>query len=368
MKILVFNPAAIMGGAIDILNAFLHDVSKDKINIYYIVISDEVQGIAEPNSSNIIFTKIRRNYKSRLKWLYLEMPRYIHANGINTILSLENTCNILYNKVPQYIYLHQSLQFAPLRHLTLRNALKLKIINGFLIKLSCRRAKKIFVQTEWMRQAVKTNIKVLDDRIEVVRPPQMKNSSGTVDDLLLDKIRQLKDKGYFIALAVTGPDKYRLVETLIYFAGLWKKHQIQPLTLILTISGDENGYSQWLKEIAAGVGLNKVEIMFAGRVSKATLSKLYGLSDALMYSSYIETVGLPLLEAMQVGLPIFAPNRPYAKEICANYAFFYECGNPDSLYEIFKLHRCSKPGTGFVYESDSFKKIIDSMNSDISVR
>ena len=46
---------------------------------------------------------------------------------------------------------------------------------------------------------------------------------------------------------------------------------------------------------------------------------LYKNADALLFPSYIETLGLPLLEAAAFGLPVLAADVDYAHEVLKDY-------------------------------------------------
>ena len=46
---------------------------------------------------------------------------------------------------------------------------------------------------------------------------------------------------------------------------------------------------------------------------------MYKSCDALVFPSYIETYGLPLIEAASLGVPIIAADLPYAREVLEGY-------------------------------------------------
>jgi len=64
-----------------------------------------------------------------------------------------------------------------------------------------------------------------------------------------------------------------------------------------------------------------------GYISEKEMIKKYLISDAMIFLSKEESYGLPLVEAMFVGLPIICPDLPYAKSLCGKEAIYF---NPDS--------------------------------------
>ena len=63
----------------------------------------------------------------------------------------------------------------------------------------------------------------------------------------------------------------------------------------------------------------------------------YAISDALLFLSIDESYGLPLIEAMRLGLPIVCPDLPYARILCADQAIFFNPSNILSLESSIKL-------------------------------
>jgi len=61
-----------------------------------------------------------------------------------------------------------------------------------------------------------------------------------------------------------------------------------------------------------------------GYLQGAELRQAYELADALVMPSLVETVGLPMLEAMNVGIPVIAADRPYAHDVCEDAAVFFD--------------------------------------------
>lgn len=60
-------------------------------------------------------------------------------------------------------------------------------------------------------------------------------------------------------------------------------------------------------------------IAYMGTVSYDEVCAMYRTCDALVFPSYIETFGLPLIEAAMTGMPILAADLPYAREVLTGY-------------------------------------------------
>ena len=75
----------------------------------------------------------------------------------------------------------------------------------------------------------------------------------------------------------------------------------------------------------------KADVLFTGTVSQEKLAKIYGSALALVFVSYFEGFGIPLLEAMHCDVPIIASTRTSIPEICGDAAYFVD---PFSVSDI----------------------------------
>ena len=72
-------------------------------------------------------------------------------------------------------------------------------------------------------------------------------------------------------------------------------------------------------------------------ISPDGIIEYYKKADALMFLSSTESYGLPLVEAMWLGLPIICPDLPYARILCGNNAIYFDIDNPISLNDSISL-------------------------------
>lgn len=71
---------------------------------------------------------------------------------------------------------------------------------------------------------------------------------------------------------------------------------------------------------------------FVGTLSyQQTLEYFSYNTDALLFLSLEETLGLPLIEAMYFSLPIICPDRDYAKDLCGPEAIYFDPLSSSSL-------------------------------------
>ena len=84
-------------------------------------------------------------------------------------------------------------------------------------------------------------------------------------------------------------------------------------------------------------------IVYEGVLSYEQLLTLYKSAHALLFPSYIESLGLPLIEAASFGIPIIASDLPFAHDVVGNYegAQFVQYDKPE-LWEKAIISSCDK--------------------------
>ena len=72
-------------------------------------------------------------------------------------------------------------------------------------------------------------------------------------------------------------------------------------------------------------------VRFIGRVAEADLAAVYKLAQAFVWPSLMEGFGLPILEAMTLGVPVVTSDRGALPEVAGKAALLV---NPESVKEI----------------------------------
>ena len=76
-------------------------------------------------------------------------------------------------------------------------------------------------------------------------------------------------------------------------------------------------------------------------VNDKSLEFAYSNARALVFPSYAEGFGLPLVEAMQRGLPAMASDIPVFREIGGEFMAYFDVADPQSLVELILAFEAS---------------------------
>ena len=100
--------------------------------------------------------------------------------------------------------------------------------------------------------------------------------------------------------------------------------------LVLTV--DKNAFPELYHWIDEKKKAHNLYIDNLGSVSSDAMADIYAKTGALIYPSKFESLGLPLIEAEQAGLPILASELDYVRDVVSPVQTF----NPESAISIAK--------------------------------
>ena len=310
MKIIVYDVPAVSGGALTILESYYNKYLLDKKNEYIFVISTP-RLISQKNIKVLRFPWVK---KSRLHRLYFD---YIYSNKINKrerpdrVISLQNL-TIPRLKSHQTIYVHQVIPFSDFKFNILSdfNLWFYKHIYKLLLFRSIRKADQVIVQSKWLKNLIVEKRLTSKDKITIEKP--------LLENISNENSQETDDKSV-IFIYPAGPEIYKnhriIVDALIPL----KLNKLKQFKVIFTISGDEN---KSIKRLSQMVSHNDLPIYFVGNINRNELINLYSRS-ILIYPSKIESLGLPLYEAMLMKRPIIAVKEKFVIEALTKYKDYY---------------------------------------------
>jgi len=104
----------------------------------------------------------------------------------------------------------------------------------------------------------------------------------------------------------------------------------------LIIAGDSNTkYGELVKNQIKEFDLED-RVILPGMISESEKSYLYHHCEAFVFPSIAEGFGLPVIEAMSVGKPVFCSDKTSLKEIGDEYAYFWNNFDPLTMKNVFE--------------------------------
>ena len=104
----------------------------------------------------------------------------------------------------------------------------------------------------------------------------------------------------------------------------------------LVLAGNNTSdYAKSLSELAKSLGVSE-RVHQTGKIDD--LEKKYYLSKctAFVFPSHREGFGIPPIEAMRFGKPVFLSNNTSLPEIGGEHAFFWDDYDPEYMVEVFQ--------------------------------
>lgn len=117
-------------------------------------------------------------------------------------------------------------------------------------------------------------------------------------------------------------------------------HVLLPLlrnnTMELLIAGkfDDADYLSLIRERSAELGVQE-NLRLLGRISEPEKSWYFNHCSAFAFPSISEGFGLPVVEAMSCGKPLFLSDRTALPEIGGDVSFYFNDFNPDHIRQVF---------------------------------
>ena len=181
------------------------------------------------------------------------------------------------------------------------------MIKRLYLKIFIKKLKKIFVQSYHMKVSLIKSYKIKSKLLHVLKIPIQKT-----------KIKFIKRKTKITKLLY--PANHYLYKNHKIIIRALSEYPIKNLLVYFTATKSE--FNQYKK------------IKFVKRINyynhKNTYN-VYNKFDGLIYPSKIESLGLPLIEAMHFGMPALCANLPYAREIFGDKTLYF---NENSSYSV----------------------------------
>lgn len=217
------------------------------------------------------------------------------------------------------------LHFRNLRNSVARKAyylLKEQIMRNVVLKQGMKKAQKILVPSDYVKEDVAKTFKIRRDKIVVT-------NEAADTDFASPRVNLSKlgiDKPFVLYVGNAYPHK-NLERMILAFGKLITEYL---LDYQLVIAGKKDSFHQSLEQAVQDAGLDQ-RVIFTDFVSDQQLAGLYKHASLYVFPSLSEGFGLPPLEAMAHNLAVASSNATCMPEILGDAALYFDPKSIDDM-------------------------------------
>lgn len=197
---------------------------------------------------------------------------------------------------------------------------------------ACKRAAALTTISNYSREKVIEHSTIDPDRVKTIylQMAQRIYSSDGVDDTVLKRLALTPE--YYV-LYPANFWQHKNHEVLLTAFGIARNLGLDP-RIKLVCTGTPGERMVFLERAANSMGLQD-KVIFPGYVSNADLSILMKNCKGVIFPSLYEGFGLPIIEAMGVGVPVACSNITSLPEVAAKAAILFDPRVPSDVAKAF---------------------------------
>jgi len=255
-------------------------------------------------------------------WYDYKVPAILRKFKADIFISCDGFCS-LRTRVPQCLLVHD---LAFLHYPSFIPKSQLLYYKKYTPKMLAR-AKAIATVSLFSKNDIIQHYKTEENKIDIVysaskdifRPLSDSEKKET-------KTKYTAGKDYFIYTGAIHPRK-NLVNLLKAFS-LFKKRQQSSMKLVLA-GRLAWKYDSFVKNLETYK--YRQDVVMTGYADEAEIAKLTGAAYAMVYPSFFEGFGVPVIEAMQCHVPVITAEKSSMQEIAGGAALFTDPADPASI-------------------------------------
>jgi glycosyltransferase involved in cell wall biosynthesis len=264
-------------------------------------------------------------------WYDIKVPAVLRKFKADVFVSCDGFCSLT-TKVPQCLIVHDLAflhypSFIKKSHLFFYKRYTVKFLN---------KAKSVATVSEFSKQDIISHYKIPADKIDIVY-----NAVKEIfhplshEEKQITKEKYTQGKEYFVYAGAIHPRK-NLINLLKAFSD-FKKRQQTNMKLVLAgrLAWKYESFEKSLKTYKY-----KDDVVMTGYLNEEELVKIIGAAYSLVYPSFFEGFGVPVLEAMRCNIPVITSTGSSMQEIAKDAALFANANSyndiADKMMRIYK--------------------------------
>lgn len=321
-KIVAVNATSLnSGGGLTILNEFIAHINEGTSStspdpIYYIFVSDPLRCVSTNKQSVHLIQAPHATMLQKIYWEWFGLKNWFKKRSLipAAVLSLQNTSINIPKQSNLLIYLHQGLCLHPQNWSFFKANQRLfafyKYIYPLFIFMHARKNTQFIVQSQWMKQALCSRFKRQDAQVHVIKP--------TMQAIEIDRIETKPLHAQYNLFYPATAFSFKNHQEIIYALDAMRANgeNLSDYAVYFTINERE---APDLMTLINQLNLRE-NIHFLGPLSYHDVLIYYKSCSAVLFPSYLESFGLPLLEAALFGKPLVGLDADYVREVIGGYA------------------------------------------------
>ena len=318
-KILVVCHSNRSLGAEEVIRFLVSESLRSKNCSYHFGIH---KGVKISNQALIAYEVEHQSFFERLLFEQRTLPKIIEQDEYDYVLSLQNF--ILKNyRVRTGLLIHQGLMVIKYKYPFYEIQLRVRVaIQKLLFSLFQRYVHDFFVQLPWMKQQLKSTFSIESKNIHVIRTHGLHRNETKLADTT----------GLVNLIYPASGFHYKNHRMILNGLKLIDKKLWDNLQIDFTLNADDNVLTRQLHNSVTRL---RLPIRFIGTIDHSDLLQRYN-SQMVIFSSLVESQGMPLIEAMQAGTTIICLDIPFARQSLTDYPNALFFNSSEDLANILK--------------------------------
>lgn len=274
-------------------------------------------------TAKVIGPQARHFFAFKL-WYDIQLTLAAKKFKANIILSLDGFCSLT-TKIPQILAVHDLAyihhpNFLPARHLWFYKIYQKKFL---------QKATSIVTVSNYSKQDIVQQFKIAEQKINIISNAARSQFVPIhFEDKEYAKRHYAQGCEYFLFVGGIHPRK-NLMQLLKAFS-IFKKRQLSSMKLLVA------GKLAWkYQDVLEKLKTYKYrdEVILLDYIPERELAKVTAAAYALIYPSYFEGFGVPIIEAMQCGVPVACSNTSSMPEVAEDAALYFDPNNEAEIAE-----------------------------------
>lgn len=278
--------------------------------------------ITGPNVRSITVAPAARHVPAFLYWYNISAALAVKKCRADIWIQPYGFCSLL-SGVPQVLVIHDLAY----KHVPQSIPWHQRIFYQTFTPLFLKKANRIITVSEFSKQDVLQHYPHKTKSLEVVSGAA-RTHFRPISWEEKEQVKEAYTNGYEYFICVGGISPRKNMLNILKAFSLFKKWHKSNMKLVFA-GRLAWQYQEFVEKLKTYKYRN--DVVLTGYVTDDILAKLTASSYAAIYVSYFEGFGLPILEAMQSGVPVIAANNSSMPEVGGDAALYAVADQPDTI-------------------------------------